>query len=105
MQKNKDNLVVGDFVRYTVKNELGLVGEVLERGARCWYHTGGTRALSPCDIIEKISPLDAIFDDFSNNYARASLIERRERLLRGEDVSDLIDDKDISEQVHDILNL
>ena len=100
-----DRLLPGDFIRYKVKNELGLVGEVTPLGVRCWYHCGGTRAMTPFEEIEKISNLDAIFDDFSNNYARASLIERRERLLRGEDVSDLIDDKDISDFVHDILNL
>lgn len=61
--------------------------------------------MSPFNVIEKIEPFDAIFDDFSNNYARASLIERRERLLRGEDVSDLIDSTDISGYVHDLLNL
>ena len=99
------DLQPGDFVRYTIKNELGLVGEVTNRGARCWYHCGGTRAMTPFDSFEKITPLDAIFDDFSNNYARASLIERRERLLRGEDVSDLIDSTDISGYVQELLNL
>ena len=30
---------VGSFVRYKYKNELGLVKEVTERGARVWYHS------------------------------------------------------------------
>lgn len=61
--------------------------------------------MSPFDVIEKIDPITALHDKFSNNYAKASLIERRERLLRGEDVSDLIDSTDISEYVHDLMNL
>lgn len=104
MLQDEDRLLPGDFVRYNLKNELGLVGEVTEEGARCWYHCGGTKALTPFELIDKITGLDAIFDDFSNNYARASLIERRELLLRGEDVSDMIDTNQISDMFHELMN-
>lgn len=103
-EKETRNIEPGDFVRYTVKNELGLVDEVTEQGARCWYHLGGTRAMTSFDLIERIDPPDALHDDFSNNYARASLIERRYRLLHGGDVSDLIDHDDISEFVRGLMN-
>ena len=81
----------GDFVRYKLKNELGLVGEVTPWGARCWYHLGGTKALTSFDDIELLSLTMVKKRQFSNNYAKQSLMTRRARLLRGEDVSDLID--------------
>lgn len=86
---------VGSFVRYKYKNELGLVKEVTERGARVWYHSGGTASMSPFDIIEVIDTAEAKYSKFSNEHNKASLFERRQRLIEGGDTSDLIDERDI----------
>lgn len=93
---------VGGFVRYKLKNELGLVGEITERSARVWYHMGGTRATTAFDLIEAIPVVEAQYSKFSNEYAKPSLFERRERLLKGGDISDLIDDKDIRPEIRQI---
>lgn len=95
---------VGTFVRYKMKNQLGLVGEVTERGARVWYHMGGTRALSPIEIIEAIPVTEAVYCKFENEYAKPSLFERRERLLNGGDTSDLIDYPDIRRSIQEMFN-
>lgn len=97
-------LQVGDFVRYTIKKELGLVGEVTEHGARCWWHLGGTRAMCPYEILEVIATDEAITGKFSNQYAKASLIERKYRLQEGGDVSDLIDRDEIRTEILEALN-
>lgn len=97
MTQNSDQkqLSIGSFVRYKIKNKLGVVGELTFNGARCWYHSGGTREMSPYEIIERFSYEDVLNSTFSNEYAKASLIERHFRVHEGGDVSDLIDDKDI----------
>lgn len=89
---------VGSFVRYKYKNELGVVKEVTEHGARVWYHSGGTSNMSPFHIIEVIDVTEAKHSKFSNDHQKASLFERRQRLIEGGDVSDLIDDKDIRKE-------
>lgn len=95
----KNKYYVGQFVRYKMKNELGLIGEVNESGARVWYHLGGTRSMSPLDIIEPLT-INEVFElTFSNEYAKASLIERQLRLNEGSDVSDLIDERHIRREV------
>ena len=94
---------VGEFVRYRMKNQLGLVGEVTPRGCRVWYHTGGTRAMSPYQIIELITFQEVLNCTFENEYAKASLIERSTRLLEGGDVSDLIDTPDIRKGITTLL--
>jgi hypothetical protein len=101
---NKNDYVVGGFVRYNPKNELGLVGEVTDIGLRCWYSLGGTRAMTPYDIVESVDLTTAINGTFSNEYAKKSLIERHMRLLLGEDVSDLIDTNDISPEVQKLIS-
>lgn len=88
-------LSIGSFVRYKHKNQLGVVGELTFNGARCWWHTGGTRAMAPYEIIERISIEDVLTSTFSNEYAKASLIERHYRIHEGGDVSDLIEGKEI----------
>lgn len=90
---------VGDFVRYSIKNEIGLIGEVTEQGARVWWHLGGTRALSPFHIIVPLSDSEILSKSFSNEYVKESLLERYLRLLEGKDVSDLIDERNIREDV------
>ena len=89
---------VGSFVRYKYKNELGVVKEVTEHGARVWYHSGGTTNMSPFHVIEVIDITEAVYSKFINDHQKASLFERRARLLKGGDVSDLIDDKDIRKE-------
>lgn len=89
---------VGSFVRYKYKNELGVVKEVTEHGARVWYHSGGTAAMRPFHIIEVIDVSEAVSSKFSNEYCKASLFERRQRLSEGADVSDLIDGDQIREE-------
>lgn len=97
MSNNLDpkQLSIGSFVRYKPRNELGVVGELKFNGARCWWHIGGTRAMTPYDAIEHISYEDVLNGTFSNECAKASLIERSFRVHEGGDVTDLIDDKDI----------
>lgn len=94
---------IGSFVRYKVKNELGVIGEMRFSGARCWYHLGGTRANSPYEIIEHIDLEDVLKTTFSNEYAKGSLIERSMRLIEGGDVSDLIDDCDVRPEIKRLL--
>ena len=96
-------ILPGTFVRYLPKNELGLVGEMKFNGARCWYHSGGTRAMTPYDIIEPITLDEVLQNTFSNEYAKASLIERHYRLHEGGDTSDLIDDPGIRPEVRQLL--
>ena len=90
---------VGDFVRYNMKNEVGLVGEVEDRGGaiklRCWWHTGGTRALIDTRQVNKLSLSEVLNNTFKNEYVKASLLERRARLFEGGDTTDLIDDNDV----------
>lgn len=100
---SKPEMVPGSFVRYTIKNELGLIGEIRFNGARCWYHTGGTRSMSPYEIIEPITLEELLSETFSNEYAKASLIERSLRIQEGGDVSDLIDDAEIRTEVRQLL--
>jgi len=89
------SISIGSFVRYKHKNQLGVVGEMTFNGARCWWHSGGTRAMAPYEIIERISYEDVLNSTFSNEYAKASLIERHFRVHEGGDVTDLIEGKDI----------
>ena len=93
----------GDFVRYKIKNEVGLVGGVYNRGEqqmiRCWWHMGGTRSLIDVDQVEVLTLDQVINEDFSNNYCKASMIERQLRLQEDGDVSDLIDESSIREEV------
>lgn len=73
--------VTGQFVRYKVKNEVGLIGEVCEEGKlRVWWHTGGTRAQIDVDLVELVE-VPAVDDEYSNAYAISSLLKRREILL------------------------
>lgn len=96
-------LLPGTFVRYTPKNELGLIGEMRYIGARCWYHMGGTKATTPYDLIETITLEEVLTHTFSNEYCKASLIERSLRIQEGGDTSDLIDDSDIRSEVRQLL--
>ncbi len=91
---------VGVFVRYLPKNEIGLIGATSDIGAYCWYHIGGTRALTGFDLIAPISSEEAMESRFNNEYAKASLFERQARIFSGEDVSDLIDRDDIRESIY-----
>ena len=91
---------VGGLVRYTTKNELGVIGALdPNRGARVWYHMGATRSMSPFDIIEPITLNEALYSTFSNEYAKASLIERMYRVKERGDTTDLIDDAEIRPSV------
>lgn len=94
----------GGFVRYLPKNEIGLVGKMSECGTKayCWFHTGGTRALTPFDILEPISNDEALCHRFNNEYAKASLFERQARLSEGGDVTDLIDRDGIRESIYSV---
>ena len=94
---------IGAFVRYTCKNELGLIGLIQKDFARCWFHMGGTRSGAPYDIIEPLALEEVLKEKFENEYAKASLIERFYRLHEGGDVTDLIDRDDIRQSVHDLL--
>ena len=96
-------LLPGTFVRYLPKNELGLIGEMRYIGARCWYHMGGTKATTPYDLIEAITLEEALTHTFSNEYCKASLIERSLRIQEDGDTSDLIDDADIRSEVRQAL--
>lgn len=96
-------ILPGGFVRYKMKNELGLVGEMKFNGARCWYHSGGTRAMTPYDLIEPITLEEVLENTFSNEYAKASLIERSLRVQEGGDTSDLIDDPEIRPEVRQLI--
>lgn len=87
------------YVRYKLKNELGLIGEVTAHGLRCWYHLGGTRALTNYEDVEVIDLRKVLATTFSNEYCKASLIERAHRLFTGGDVSDLIDDRNVRDAV------
>lgn len=91
----------GVFVKYN--NELGLVKEVDQSGLRCWWHSGGTTALIAVDMVESVTVNEAIGDDFDNWIARASLLERYQRLQDGGDVSDLIDTYDVRKGIKDML--
>jgi hypothetical protein len=83
---------VGDFVRYIMKNEIGLVGDVIDNNhVRCWWHMGGTKATISTELIELLSDYQVKDEVFSNEYAKKSLQARRVILLQGGDVSDLID--------------
>lgn len=100
---------VGDLVKYKIKNEIGLVGEVQTYRhpdapikLRCWWHTGGTRAWIDKSKVEKLSMDQVLSDTFSNEYVKPSLLERRLRLKEGGDVSDLIDRKDIRKEIKEI---
>lgn len=88
---------VGDFVRYIIKNEVGLVGEVISDSnkIRCYWHMGGTRATASTEIVEPLTLEEVKSTTFSNDYAKQSLMERQMRLFEGGDVSDLIDDQDV----------
>lgn len=92
---------IGDFVRYKEKNEIGLVGQIItNRNSteyRCWWHLGGTRALINESLVERLSMPQVKTEIFANDYAKASLIERRNRLIAGDDVSDLIDVRELIE--------
>ena len=95
----KQQILPGTFVRYILKDELGLVSDMVYAGARCWFHMGGTRAMTPYDMIEPITFDEVLTHNFSNEYAKASLIERYLRVREGGDVSDLIDDRTIRDEV------
>lgn len=103
MNNQNKQIAIGGFVRYKMKNELGLIGEMTFNGARCWYHMGGTRAMTPYDLIERISIEEVLENTFSNEYAKASLIERHYRLHEGGDTSDLIDDPGIRPEVRQLI--
>ena len=82
----------GEFVRYTLKNELGLVGAIRDDDTvYCWFHRGGTVAATPIHLIEHLTKQQVFSEKFSNEYAKLSLLERQRRLFEGGDVSDLID--------------
>lgn len=84
------------FVRYKDKNELGVVGLISEDVAWCWFHQGGTKAAIDLSKIETLSIWQVLKGDFSNNYAKKSLMERHLRLWQNYgDVSDLIDDTNV----------
>lgn len=82
---------IGDFVTLEYINEVGLVGDVQEGYLRCWWHRGGTRAIIRTEDAEKLSLEEVKSRTFRNDHVKTSLLERRRRLLAGEDVSDLID--------------
>lgn len=96
-------LKVGDFVRYKDKNEVGLVGDIKGDKLKCWWHTGGTRSTIDISQVDKLSLKSVVDGLFSNQYAKASLLERELRLRAGKDVSDLIDDKDIRPGITKVL--
>lgn len=85
----------GDFVKYKMKNEIGLVSEVKGNTLLCWWHMGGTRAHIDFDLVEKQTISQVLNNVYSNEYVKASLFERRARLFEGTDVSDLIDERHI----------
>lgn len=99
MGNEEERLLPGTFVRYILKDELGLVSDMVYAGARCWFHMGGTRAMTPYDMIEPITFDEVLSHDFSNEYCKTSLIERYLRIQEGRDVSDLIDREDVREEV------
>ncbi len=86
---------VGDFVLYLMKNELGLIGEVIdENNLKCWWHTGGTRATISTDMVETVDINTINIRTFSNQYAINSLMKRRDILMnspKDERLFDLID--------------
>lgn len=88
-------LSIGSFVRFKPKNNLGVVGELRFSGARCWFYDTEMRSTAAYETIERISIEDVLTSTFSNEYAKASLIERHYRIHEGGDVSDLIEGKDI----------
>ena len=95
----------GSLVVYTAKNEIGLVKRVTNKGAFVWYHMGGTASMTTFDIMEPISTFEALKRTFSNEYAKASLFERRIRLNdENGDVDDLIDERHIRESVNKIIS-
>ena len=94
------NIQAGDFVLYKYKDELGLVKEVLPGNkARVYYHMGGTSAVTPLHTVEKIRMIQVFNRTFKNEYAKASLLERQTRLLKGGDISDAIYNKDVLKEI------
>lgn len=85
----------GDFVRYIMKNEVGLVKSVGEETIRCWWHMGGTSALINKNLTKRLSLSEVLNEEFANEYCKESLLERKVRLNEGGDVSDLIDERHI----------
>lgn len=97
----KKEISVGQFVRYIGKNELGLVKRVNDSGDGyfVWYHLGGTASNSPMHILEPLTIQDVLKERFSNEYAKASLVERKLRMTEGGDISDLIDERHVRKEI------
>ena len=103
---------VGEIVLYRVKNQIGLIGEILtERhpGApvklRCWWHMGGGRSLIDSKEVDKIKFGKILTTTFENEYAKGSLFERQLRLYEGDGpTDDLIDEKDFSPFIKELLS-
>ena len=88
------------LVIYKPKNELGLVKEVISQDkVRVWYHTGGTSAVTPTEYLKRIATIKAYSTKFTNEYAKLSLLERQERMNENRDVSDLIDNDDVRDNI------
>lgn len=92
------------FVWYKEKNELGVVWTVSEDTAWCWFHMGGTRAAIDLKRIETLSIWQVLKGEFSNNYAKASLMERHLRLYQGYgDITDLLDERHIRDEINTLI--
>ncbi|CAM3603721.1 hypothetical protein ERUR111494_02440 [Erysipelothrix urinaevulpis] len=73
----------GDYILYKMKNEIGVVKRVTERGCFAWFHTGDTAAHITPEHFETLDPHYVAFNHskFANNYAYASLAKRRIDIL------------------------
>lgn len=85
----------GDFIRYEMKNEVGLVKRVEGDKIRAWWHLGGTSAIIDKNLTKRLSLSEVLNEKFTNDYCKESLLERKVRLNEGGDVSDLIDERHI----------
>lgn len=94
------------LVIYKPKNEIGLVKEVISHDkVRVWYHTGGTSAVTPTKYLKYIATVKVYGTTFTNEYAKLSLLERQARMHENGDVSDLIDDNDVRDNIKKMYEL
>lgn len=97
-------IIKGDFIKYQ-NREVGVVKETVGcNQVRAWYNIGGTSALTSVSDIERIDIDEVINGDWQNIHAVPSLIERQKRVNEGRhDVTDLIDERHIREEVIKLL--
>lgn len=99
----------GTLVVYKEDNLLGLVcgGLNYRVGSRigCWWHKGASRGFIHTDEVEILTLDEVLQLTFSNEKAKASLLERRLRLINDDGEVDIpINDEDVRIAVVDMIN-